>query len=106
MKAGVSRRNYNAPWCTRCLDPRSSEAQETAARTARSRLQLALHAQRDPLRDEIREVGWGLSLADTQTGRYGAALLKTTVMCEAWRRRTIAPRDPSRTCAFCDFGQS
>jgi hypothetical protein len=48
-----------------------AEAQEPAARTARSRLQLALHAQRDPLRDEIREVGRGLSLADTQTGRYG-----------------------------------
>jgi peptide/nickel transport system permease protein len=27
-------------------------------------------------------------------------------MCEAWRRRTIAPPDPSRTCAFGDFGQS
>ena len=48
-----------------------AEAQEPAARTARSRLQLALHAQRDPLRDEIRKVGRGLSLADSQTGRYG-----------------------------------
>jgi hypothetical protein len=48
-----------------------AEAQEPAARTARSRLQLVLHAQRDPLRDEIREVDRGLSLADTQTGRYG-----------------------------------
>jgi hypothetical protein len=50
----------------------------------RKNLQLALHAHacssrctlsvqqawRDPLRDEIREVGRGLSLADTQTGRY------------------------------------
>jgi hypothetical protein len=45
-----------------------AEAQEPATCTARSRLQLALHAQRDPLRDEIREVGRGLSLADTQTG--------------------------------------
>ena len=27
-------------------------------------------ARRDPLRDKIREVGRGLSLADTQTGRY------------------------------------
>jgi len=26
--------------------------------------------RRDPLRDKIREVGRGLSLADTQTGRY------------------------------------
>jgi ParB-like chromosome segregation protein Spo0J len=54
-----------------CLEPRTAEAQERAARSARSRLQLALHAQRDPLRDEIREVSRGLSLADTQTGRYG-----------------------------------
>ena len=30
-----------------------------------------MHAQRDPLRDEIREVRRGLSFADTQTGRYG-----------------------------------
>jgi hypothetical protein len=30
-------------------------------------------------------------------GPLWAALLKTTVMCEAWRRRTIAPPDPSRT---------
>jgi hypothetical protein len=48
-----------------------TEAQEPAVCTARSRLQLALHARRDPLRDKIREVGRGLSLADTQTGRYG-----------------------------------
>jgi hypothetical protein len=51
-----------------------TEAQEPAVCTARSRLnclQLALHAQRDPLRDEIRQVGRGLSLAVTQTGRYG-----------------------------------
>jgi hypothetical protein len=27
--------------------------------------------RRDPLRDKIREVGRGLSLADTQTARYG-----------------------------------
>jgi hypothetical protein len=30
-------------------------------------------------------------------GPLWAALLKTTVMCEAWRRRTIAPPDPPRT---------
>ena len=30
----------------------------------------SLHSlRRDPLRDKIREVGRGLSLADTQTGR-------------------------------------
>jgi hypothetical protein len=54
-----------------CLDPRDTEAQEPAVCTVCSRLHLALHARRDPLRDEIREVGRGLSLADTQTGRYG-----------------------------------
>ena len=37
-----------------------TEAQEPAT---------SLHAWRDPLRDKIREVGRGLSLADTQTGR-------------------------------------
>ena len=36
-------------------------ARELAAETA--------HSQRDPLRDKIHEVGRGLSLADTQTGR-------------------------------------
>ena len=30
-------------------------------------------------------------------GPLRAALLKTTVMCEAWHRRTIAPPNPSRT---------
>jgi hypothetical protein len=55
-----------------CLVPKGgTEAQEPAVCTARSRLQLALHARRDPFRDKIREVGRGLSLADTQTGRYG-----------------------------------
>jgi hypothetical protein len=40
-------------------------------------------------------------------GPLWAALLKATVMCEAWRPRTIAPPDPSRTSATSgDFGQS
>jgi hypothetical protein len=65
---------------TRCLDQRRHGSARTcslhctltpAACAARSRLQLALHARRDPFRDKIREVGRGLSLADTQTGRYG-----------------------------------
>ena len=68
--------------------PTDAEAQGPAARAPRSRLQLGLHAHacsshctlsvqqacytsRDPLRDEIRKVGRGLSLIDTQTGRYG-----------------------------------
>ncbi len=67
--------------------PGDTEAQGPAARAARSRLQLRLHAHacsshytlnvqqacctlRDPFRDEISEVGRGLSLADTQTGQY------------------------------------
>jgi hypothetical protein len=29
----------------------------------------AARSERDPLRDKVREVGRGLSLADTQTGR-------------------------------------
>jgi hypothetical protein len=29
----------------------------------------AAPSERDPLRDKVREVGRGLSLADTQTGR-------------------------------------
>ena len=42
-----------------------------AARTARSAYsRLACCTSRDPLRDEIREVGRGLSLADTQQGHY------------------------------------
>ena len=45
-----------------------------SARTCRSTCTLSpagsLHSsRRDPLRDKIREVGRGLSLADTQTGR-------------------------------------
>jgi hypothetical protein len=64
-------RELNAGLIT-CLAPNGgTEAQEPAVCTARSRLQLALHARRDPFRDKIREVGRGLSLADTQTGRYG-----------------------------------
>jgi hypothetical protein len=83
-----------------------AEAQEPAARTARSRLQLALHAQRDPLRDETRSGQGALARRHTD-GPLWAALLKTTVMCEAWRPRTTAPPDPSRTSATSgDFGQS
>jgi hypothetical protein len=63
-----------------------TEAQEPAVCTARSRLQLALHAQRDPLRDEIREVGRGLSLADSQTGRY-VRLYSRRLLCT--RRGTL-----------------
>jgi len=45
---------------------------------------------RDPLRYKIREVGRGALARRHTDGPLRAALLKTTVMCEAWRRRTIA----------------
>ena len=43
--------------------------------------------RRDPLRDKIREVGRGALARRHTEGPLWAALLKTTVMCEAWRRR-------------------
>ena len=88
-------------------------AQETRKRRD---LQLALHAlacssrctfsaqqacctSRDPLRDEIREVGRRLSLADTQTGRYGRLYsrrrLDSTRSCR--RSTLLACSDPFRT---------
>ncbi len=47
---------------TAVLTQGGTETQEPAA---------SLHAWRDPLRDKMREVVRGLSLADTQTARYG-----------------------------------
>ncbi len=57
-----------------CLDPRGHGSARTCG-TCSSTCTLSpaglLHSsRRDPLRDKIREVGRGLSLADTQTGRY------------------------------------
>jgi hypothetical protein len=80
----------------------------------RKNLQLALHAHacssrctlsvqqacctwRDPLRGEIREVGRGLSLADTQTGRYGRLYSRRRLCARRGSRRTSAPPDPSLT---------
>jgi hypothetical protein len=89
-----------------CLNPRGgTEAQEPAVCTARSRLYLELHAHACSLRCTLgairsgtRYAKWAGALARRHTdGPLWAALLKTTVMCEAWRRRTIAPPDPSRT---------
>ena len=88
-------------------------AQETRKRKD---LQLALHAlacssrctfsaqqacctSRDPLRDEIREVGRRLSLADTQTGRYGRLYSRRRLCARRGSRRTSAPPDPSLTSA-------
>jgi hypothetical protein len=77
-----------------------TEAQEPAVCTARSRLQLALHAQRDPLRDEIREVGRGLSLADSQTGRY-VRLYSRRLLCT--RRGADAQRSSESFSNLCNF---
>jgi hypothetical protein len=97
------------PFCTSnvCLDPRSSEAQEPADRTARSRLQLALHAQRDPLRDEMREVGRRLSLEDTLTGRYGRLYSRRRLCARRGAHARLLLRILLETCATSgDFGQS
>ena len=86
-----------------CLD------QETRKRKD---LQLALHAlacssrctfsaqqacctSRDPLRDEIREVGRWLSLADTQTGRYVRFYSRRRLCARRSSRRTA--QDPPST---------
>jgi hypothetical protein len=82
-----------------------TEAQEPAVCTARSRLQLgctltpaactARSARSVPGQDTRSGQG---ALARRHTdGPLWAALLKTTVMCEAWRRHTVAAPNPSRT---------
>ena len=54
-----------------CLDPRGHGSAKTCSSTCTLSPACLLHSsRRDPLRDKIREVGMGLSLADTQTGRY------------------------------------
>jgi hypothetical protein len=63
LENGFHRRCTRLRRLVSVLTQGDAEAQEPAVCTARSRLQLALHARRDPFRDEIREVGRGLSLA-------------------------------------------
>jgi len=54
------------------LHPRGPGSARTCSSTCTLSPAGSLHSsRRDPLRDKIREVGRGLSLADTQTGRYG-----------------------------------
>jgi hypothetical protein len=83
------------------LNQGDAEAQEPAVFTVRSRLdrknlQFApsvhrkLQARSAPGRDTRSGQG---TLARRHTdGQLWAALLKTTVMCETWRPRTIAPQ--------------
>ena len=47
-------------------------------------------------------IGQGALARRHTDGPLWAALLKTTVMCEAWHRGTIAPSDPFRL-LLCDF---
>ena len=82
-----------------------TEAQEPAARPTHtctlSPADLLHSSRRDPLRDKIREVGRGLSLADTQTGRYGRLYsrrrLRARRGADALGRRSSDP--------FLDFQQ-
>ena len=59
-----------------CLGPRGHGSARTCSSTCRretctlSPAGLLQSSRRDPLRDKIREVGRGLSLADTQMDRY------------------------------------
>ena len=54
-----------------CLDPRGYGSARTCSSTCTLSPAGLLHStRRDPLRVKIREVGRGLSLADTQTGGY------------------------------------
>jgi hypothetical protein len=79
-----------------CLDPRRHGSARTCSLhcTRLNCLQLALHAWRDPLRIRSGTVGRDTrsgqgALASRHTdGPLWAALLKTTVMCKAWRRCT------------------
>jgi hypothetical protein len=96
---------YCVTACGGVLTNGGTEAQEPAVCTARSRLQLgctltpaactARSARSVPGQDTRSGQG---ALARRHTdGPLWAALLKTTVMCEAWRRHTIAAPNPSRT---------
>jgi hypothetical protein len=53
-----------------------------------------LHKARSAPGQDTRS-GQGTLARRHTDGPLWAALLKTTVMCEAWRRRKIAPPDPS-----------
>jgi hypothetical protein len=68
-------------------------------------VQQACCTKRDPLRDEIREVGRGLLLADTQTGRYVRLYSRRRSSArrgaDARALPQILPWFPS-----CDFGKS
>ncbi len=70
------------------LHPRGHGSANTCSSTCTlSPAGLLQSFRRDPLRDKIREVGRGLARRQTD-GPLWAALLKTTVMCKAWRRCT------------------
>jgi hypothetical protein len=69
-----------------------AEAQRPAARTARSAYsRLAARSAIRSLPGRDTRSGQGALARRHTDGPLCAALLKTTVMCEAWRRRTSAP---------------
>ena len=79
-----------------------TEAQRPAARTARSRLQ-ACCTNRDPLRDKIREVGRGLSLADSQTGRYVRLYSRRRLCARRGADAQVLLGSLQTSSNFCDF---
>jgi hypothetical protein len=90
----------------KCLDPRRRGSARTCS--LHCTLTPAACAARSARSAPGRDTRSGQGALDRRhtDGPLWAALLKTTVMCEAWRR-TIAPPDPSRTSATSgDFGQS
>jgi hypothetical protein len=96
---GLDQLPFATRWCRHlvCLDQRRHGSARTcslhctltpaacAARSARS------------VPGQDTRSGQGALARRHTDGPLWAALLKTTVMCEAWRRHTIAPQNPSRT---------
>jgi len=85
----VSRVLRRVKQCGIVLYPREHGSANTCSSTCTLSPAGSLQSiRRDPLQDKILEVGRGLSLADTQTGRYGRLYSRQTVTCKAWRRCT------------------
>jgi hypothetical protein len=101
----VRKRNCSS-WSVRELNARAHNLSCTQGRHGSART-CSLHCTLTPAACAARSArsvpgqdtrsGQGALARRHTDGPLWAALLKTTVMCEAWRRRTIAPPDPSRT---------
>jgi hypothetical protein len=89
-----------------CLDPRGYGSARTCSSTCTLSPAGLLHStRRDPLRVKIREVGRGLSLADTQTGGY-VRLYSRRRLCARRGADAQCSSDPSRLLAFQAFDQN